>query len=93
LDRDKSKNGKFLHGDMSRDNLKNDKLSHGELSHDELSRDKLPLCHFLNSESPFKISRTQSYDFDLQRLRCKNLQLQRCKNYVQLQRCKNLQRN
>jgi hypothetical protein len=45
LDHDKSKNGKFLHGDMSRDNLKNGKLSHGELSHDELSRDKLPLCH------------------------------------------------
>jgi hypothetical protein len=45
LDRDKSKNGKFLHGDMSRDNLKNDKLSHGELSHDELSRDKLPSYH------------------------------------------------
>jgi hypothetical protein len=38
------------------------------------------------------MSRTQSYDFDLQRQHCKNLQRQHCKN-LQRQHCKNLQRN
>jgi hypothetical protein len=43
LDRDKSKNDNFLHGDMTRDNSKNGDMSRGELSRGELSRNKLPL--------------------------------------------------